>query len=194
MGLLMKVLRKMEGGISLRDDVVGLGLKLKALRRTQNLQSSEIAKMLKIAKSTYSGYENDKSKPNYKILIELANFYSVSVDYLLGKSNDQQLYVPGNATDEVIKVEKVKEKNIFGKRLRILRTEKCITQAELGVVLNRADGNISKYEVGRIEPNIETLQAIAEYFQVSSDYLIGISNTQNHIESQDQSILSLGTW
>lgn len=178
----------------MRDDVVGLGLKLKALRRTQNLQSSEIAKMLKIAKSTYSGYENDKSKPNYRILIELANFYSVSVDYLLGKSNDQQPYVPGNATDEVIKVEKVKEKNIFGKRLRILRTEKCITQAELGVVLNRANGNISKYEVGRIEPNIETLQAIAEYFQVSSDYLIGISNTQNHIESQDQNILSLGTW
>jgi transcriptional regulator with XRE-family HTH domain len=66
---------------------MSLGARLRKLREELNKQSSEIAKMLNIAKSTYSGYENDKSKPDYDTLTELANYYSVSVDYLLGNTN-----------------------------------------------------------------------------------------------------------
>lgn len=65
---------------------MSLGKRLKKLRDEQNLQATEIAKMLNIAKSTYSGYENDKSKPDYETLTQLAKYYSVSVDYLLGNT------------------------------------------------------------------------------------------------------------
>ena len=66
---------------------MSLGMRLRKLREEQGVQSTEIAKMLNIAKSTYSGYENDKSKPDYDTLTELAKYYSVSIDYLLGNTN-----------------------------------------------------------------------------------------------------------
>jgi transcriptional regulator with XRE-family HTH domain len=66
---------------------MSLGNRLRKLREELKKQSSEIAEMLNIAKSTYSGYENDKSKPDYDTLTELAKYYSVSVDYLLGNTN-----------------------------------------------------------------------------------------------------------
>jgi len=66
---------------------MSLGMQLRKLREERGLQSIEVAKMLNLAKSTYSGYENDKSKPDYDTLSALAKFYSVSVDYLLGNTN-----------------------------------------------------------------------------------------------------------
>lgn len=178
--------------------VMNSGSRFKRLRIEHDLQSSEIASMLSIAKSTYSGYENDKSKPDYKTLIELANYYSVSVDYLLGNSNEHHPYAPESATaekvDPVITIEKLDEKNIFGKRLRVLRKEKRMTQDELGAAIKRTKFNISNYERGNRQPNICTLRLVAEYFQVSSDYLIGISDLRIFSDSQDQSILRLGVW
>jgi transcriptional regulator with XRE-family HTH domain len=182
----------------LGECIMTFGARLKKLRIEHDLQSGEIAKILRIAKSTYSGYENDKSKPDYKTLIELASYYSVSVDYLLGNSGKQHPYAPGSTTaeevDQVITIEKFDEKNILGKRLKVLRKERRMTQDELGAAIKKTKFNISNYERGNRQPNIYTLRLIAEYFQVSSDYLIGISDLRVFSDSQEQSILRLGVW
>ena len=64
----------------------------------------------------------------------------------------------------------------FGKRLKMLRSDKEITQIQLSEILDTAKSNISKYEADTIEPNISMLCKLAKYFNVSVDYLIGISN------------------
>jgi len=56
---------------------------LKQLRKDKNLTQYQIAKILNIAISTYSGYEIGTSEPNLNTLIKLADYFNVSLDYLL---------------------------------------------------------------------------------------------------------------
>jgi transcriptional regulator with XRE-family HTH domain len=64
-------------------------------------------------------------------------------------------------------------------RLRALRKEKNMTQEELAKLINSTKANISKYETGKVEPNIETIRFFAEFFDVSIDYLLGESNVRH---------------
>lgn len=67
----------------------------------------------------------------------------------------------------------------FGKRLRQLRADKEITQLQLSEILDTAKSNISKYETDTIEPNISMLRKLGKYFNVSVDYLLGITDTSS---------------
>lgn len=70
-----------------------LGKRLEKLRVEKNLTIVELAEIFHVSKSTISAYENDARKPNLEILLELADFYGVTVDYLLGKSDDRNIYL-----------------------------------------------------------------------------------------------------
>lgn len=61
----------------------------------------------------------------------------------------------------------------FAERLRQLRTKKDVTQVELGRLLNLSKQTISSYENRGSTPDPETLQRLADYFDVSVDYLLG---------------------
>ncbi|MCM8710492.1 helix-turn-helix domain-containing protein [Clostridium sp. SYSU_GA19001] len=60
----------------------------------------------------------------------------------------------------------------FGYRLRKLRTEKELTQSELGKLLNVTNVGVAKWESDDRFPDKETLIKIADYFNVSLDYLL----------------------
>ena len=62
-------------------------------------------------------------------------------------------------------------------RLRELRKKKGISQLRLATDLNTTQNTISRYETGEREPGIDELIKIADYFNVSVDYLIG--HTEN---------------
>ena len=64
----------------------------------------------------------------------------------------------------------------FGERLKSLRTSKKLTQRNLAEVLGITDRTYQYYEVDRTNPPFPTLIAIANYFQVSLDYLAGRSD------------------
>ena len=66
--------------------------------------------------------------------------------------------------------------SLFGDRLKALRTEERLTQKQLADSLGLAFSTISMYERGTREPDFETMEAIADYFNVSMDYLYGKSN------------------
>lgn len=61
----------------------------------------------------------------------------------------------------------------FGEILKSLREKKGITQKKMSEILGISKSNISKYEAGTVEPNIETLRKYASYFGVSVDCLLG---------------------
>lgn len=54
------------------------------LREKKNLYQKDIAKIFKVEQATVSNWENGKRIPDSEMLIKLANFFNVSVDYLLG--------------------------------------------------------------------------------------------------------------
>ena len=58
-------------------------------------------------------------------------------------------------------------------RLKELRAKKKISQVKLAMDLNMSQNNISRYEKGEREADYDTLIAIADYFDVSVDYLLG---------------------
>ena len=57
--------------------------------------------------------------------------------------------------------------------LRKIRKEKGISQLKLALDLNTNQNTISRYETGEREPGINELIKIADYFNVSIDYLVG---------------------
>lgn len=59
--------------------------KLKVLRKNKGLKQQEIADILGVKRNTYSDWENGKSKPNYEKLEKIADFFSVSLDWLFGR-------------------------------------------------------------------------------------------------------------
>ena len=58
-------------------------------------------------------------------------------------------------------------------RLKELRKKKGLSQLRLATELNTTQNTISRYETGEREPGIDELVKIADYFNVSVDYLIG---------------------
>lgn len=66
--------------------------------------------------------------------------------------------------------------NIFGERLKELRQEKKMGQVELAKSLGVSKGVVSLWENGLREPSMGSLIAVATFFGVSIDYLVGLEN------------------
>ena len=80
----------------------------------------------------------------------------------------------------------------FGARLRKLRKESELTQQQLADKLDVTKASISAYETNAKYPSIEVLIKIANTFNVSADYLLGISqNVQfdNSMLTDEQSLI-----
>lgn len=61
----------------------------------------------------------------------------------------------------------------FGELLAELRKDKKLSQKELANIFHLAASTISSYEMGVHSPNVEQLAKFADYFNVSTDYLLG---------------------
>ena len=65
---------------------------------------------------------------------------------------------------------------VLHERLRELRTEKQLTQKELAEVIDVDPTIISKWELGRKRPVYEDLIKLSNFFDVSTDYLLGLED------------------
>ena len=68
------------------------------------------------------------------------------------------------------------KENIFGERVYLLRKQAGLSQKQLGVVLGLSNKAICTMEGGSRGTTIEKLVMLAEYFHVSTDYLLGITD------------------
>lgn len=68
-------------------------------------------------------------------------------------------------------------------KIRELRKEKGITQEQLADAVNVKKYTIGDWERNRTEPNITTLVAMADYFEVSTDYLLGRSDDTGLVQA-----------
>ncbi len=66
--------------------------RLRDLREDNDLSQKELAKIIGMSQTGYSKYETGENDIPTVILIKLARFYSVSIDYLLGETNEKQRY------------------------------------------------------------------------------------------------------
>lgn len=66
------------------------GNRLKELRKEKKITQLELANMLGVTFSTISAWEVGKAQPSYDILIKLATYFGVTVDYLLGFNQEDK--------------------------------------------------------------------------------------------------------
>jgi transcriptional regulator with XRE-family HTH domain len=75
---------------------------------------------------------------------------------------------------------------VFSKRLVELRKEKKMSQYEIADRLGFSRGQYANYEQGTREPDFSTLQKIADYFNVSTDYLLGRTDDPGTKDGNDK--------
>lgn len=133
-----------------------LGEKIAEQRKKLGLSQEELAEKLNISQKSISKYELGDRKPQYKVLVRIAEYFGVTVDYLLRSTDTQDLGVCD-----------------CGNTIKELRTEAGMTQEELGMLLNVQNAAVSKYESGKVPLTGETLLKLSKIFNVSTDYLLG---------------------
>lgn len=77
------------------------GNRLKELRKKSNLTQEQLAAKFYLNKSSISRYENGTQVPEHDLLEKIADYFNVSIDYLLGRSEGQ--YSSTNANNEAAK-------------------------------------------------------------------------------------------
>lgn len=66
--------------------------RIRDLREDKDLNQTEIAKMLGMSQTGYSKYETGENDIPTSVLIKLSEFYNVSIDYLLGQTDNKTRY------------------------------------------------------------------------------------------------------
>jgi len=76
-------------------DIMGFSNRLETLRKSINLSQEELAKILNIDRTSIVHYENSKSGriPRPDTLKQIADFFDVSIDYLLDRTDDREVTV-----------------------------------------------------------------------------------------------------
>ena len=80
---------------------------------------------------------------------------------------------------------------IFLNRLRELRVERELLQSDIAKLINKSERTVGFYETGERDMNTETLAILANFFNVSIDYLLGKSDIRNP-EKADLDKLQIG--
>ena len=65
---------------------------------------------------------------------------------------------------------------IIGQRIKELRKERNLNQVNFAAALNLDKSTVAKYETNKTIPSVPVLMAIAKFFEVSTDYLLGLED------------------
>ncbi|MCO7125077.1 helix-turn-helix domain-containing protein [Sporolactobacillus shoreicorticis] len=141
-----------------------MGERLKRLREKYGLTQDELAEKLHLkTRASISSYEAGRAVPSSDTLNDLADFFKVSTDYILGRDHEEQ---PENEmssalTDALIDYERL------GSAIKTERKAQGITQTELAELVGVSQKTISQYELGYQEIPEEMAEKIANAFGYS---------------------------
>lgn len=143
--------------------------RLKIIRKFKGLTQNEVAKVLNTTQSQYGKYENGKTSISMENAKKLAEYYGVSVPYLLGLDDD--------STNTI---EKIPRKNIFSELARNKGKSLKEISEETGIKYS----TIGNYNQGSRIPKAENAYILADYFGVSVAYLLGLENMDSKRDNQ----------
>ena len=137
--------------------------RIKDLRAKNNVSQNTIATYLDINQSTYFKFELNKATIPIEILNKLANYYHVSLDYLLKISDDLGSGI----------IWKDLDRKLVGENLKKLRKEKKLYQETLAQEIGTSHSLISEYESGKKLVSLTYGYAICKKYDISLDWLYG---------------------
>lgn len=137
--------------------------RIKELRIKNNLPQKDIASYLNISIAAYSQFERMDTLIPIELLNKLANYYHVSLDYLLKITDNPDIQIENKEID----------KRIVGENLKKLRKNNKLYQDTLALEIGTSHSLISEYESGKKLVSLTYGYAICKRYQVSLDWLYG---------------------
>lgn len=184
-----------------------LGNAIKELRLTKKYSQRKLALLSNVSNTTISRIESDSVTPDTDTLSKIANALKTDINTFISyidsdsslDNNVLNLSAKGNMGTELdihnsnIEILNNATNHMFGDILKQLRTENNFTQAELSKKIQVSASTIGMYEQNRRVPDIDVLDKIATFFNVSIDYLLGRSKeTKTVLTSFSLDTSSLG--
>lgn len=137
--------------------------RLKDIREDKDLTQKDIAKLLNIKQPTYSAFENGTKIIPLKHLNTLSNYYEISMDYILGLSNNR------TKPEKIIEL----DKKLIGQNIKQVRTINSLTLRDLAKILSTTHSTINAYELGKTLILTAFAYQICQKYKVSLDWLCG---------------------
>lgn len=148
-----------------------MAYRLEDLRDEKDLKKKDIAKVIGVVESVYSEWENGKLSIPTKRLVQLANYFEVNIDYMLGIS-DKRKHI--ETTDEI-------NLDLVSLRLKEIRKSLKFTMRDLADKFNTTSSAISNYENSKYLILSSFLIELCKYSKYSIDWVVGRSE-QKYLE------------
>lgn len=144
--------------------------RLEDLTDKKNLYKKNVAQNIGVVESVYSEWENGRVSIPTKRLYQLAEFFEVNIDYLIG------------ITDKRVKIRKNKEIDIdiVSLRLKEIRKSLKMTMRDLAEKFNTSSSTISNYENGKFLILGSFLVELCMFSNYSIDWVLGRSDKKYH--------------
>ena len=133
------------------------------VREENDLTQTDIARILGVSKSAISKWEKGREIIPLNKLNIFANYFNVSLDYLLGLTNIKSY---NNLKKDI-------NRDIIKIRLKEIRKNNNLTQRDLAKIFNTGISTFAHYETGRYLILTSLVYSIAKKYNVSVDWLCG---------------------
>lgn len=131
-----------------------LGNNIKRLRKSRKMTQQDLSQILHVSQQTIGAWETNRVIPGSDTLLTLSDFFGVPTDQLLGREKLNSNNV-----------------NILYINIKNLATERDISLAQIERDLHFSNGLISSWK--NSQASQDKLSALADYFNVSVDYILG---------------------
>lgn len=135
--------------------------RLKDIREDNDINQVKISKILNVNRSTYSLWELGINIIPLKYLYVFANYFNMSIDYVLGLSNNKK----NTSTDIVLNLK------TLGNNMKTVRLKNNLSQENVGDMLGVTQACIARYEKGLICISTSNLYKFSKKFNISFNSL-----------------------
>ena len=155
--------------------MANLSDRIKELRLSADMTQEEFGKKFGIVKSTVSLYESGKSTPNDELKKQICDYFNISVDYLLGVSDDKHRNSPSDDKDFFFFFffDDKDLQEVFVSALKTALETQNMTVSELCEKTEIDVDTCNQYLTGEHAPTLEHLVELSKALDVSIDYLLG---------------------
>ncbi len=140
--------------------------RLKELRKEYSITQNKIAHDLEMSQHGYSKLETEKNDMNTTFLKKVANYFNVSIDYILCLTENRKPYPKS----------KIYETSKNMNRLKEIREDNDLTQWVIIKLLGMSQSGYSQYESCINDIPVKILKTLALYYNVSVDYLLYLTD------------------
>lgn len=154
--------------------MANLSDRIKELRLSADMTQEEFGKKFGIVKSTVSLYESGKSTPNDELKKQICDYFNISVDYLLGVSDDKHRNSPSDDKGFFFFFFDDKDlQEVFVSALKTALETQNMTVSEICEKTEIDVDTCNQYLTGEHAPTLEHLVKLSKALDVSIDYLLG---------------------